>query len=103
MCERHFAGSRNRPSPSSSPFGRCDMSADNPLPWILGGGAAAVAVFFWQRGREADKLTDRDKASGSSTHAEHTGSAPDKGAAPGSAGSTSHPEPLPGRWVWPVG
>jgi murein DD-endopeptidase MepM/ murein hydrolase activator NlpD len=79
------------------------MPADNPLPWILGGGAAAVAVYFWQRGREAEKPTDRDKASRSSTSPTPTGSAAEKGAAPSSGGSTNRPEPLPGRWVWPVG
>jgi murein DD-endopeptidase MepM/ murein hydrolase activator NlpD len=79
------------------------MSADNPLPWILGGGAAAVAAYFWQRGREADKPTDRNKGSGSSTSPTPTGGVADKGAPPSSGGSTSRPEPLPGRWVWPVG
>ena len=79
------------------------MPADNPLPWILGGGAAAVAVYFWQRGREADKPTDHNKSSGSSTPPAPDNSAPDKGATPSSDGSTSRSEPLPGRWVWPVG
>ena len=79
------------------------MAADNPLPWILGGGAAAVAVYFWQRGRDAERATDRDPASASATPPATTGNAPDKGATPSSAGSTSRPEPLPGRWVWPVG
>ena len=33
------------------------MPADNSLPWILGGGAAAIAVYYWQRGRGADPAT----------------------------------------------
>lgn len=78
------------------------MPDNDALPWILGGGAAAVAVYFWQRGRSADQATDRDKA-GSSTPPEHGGNAPAKGATPSSGGSTDRPEPLPGRWVWPVG
>jgi murein DD-endopeptidase MepM/ murein hydrolase activator NlpD len=43
------------------------------LPWLLGGGAAAVALYYWTR-RKQDGVT-----------------APRNGA------------PLPGHWVWPVG
>lgn len=43
------------------------------LPWLLGGGAAAVALYYWTR---------RDRAESDK---------PGKDA------------PLPGRWVWPVG
>src|SRR3954462_9247393 len=43
------------------------------LPWLLGGGAAAVALYYW-------------------THRKQD-------AAPASRNSA----PLPGRWVWPIG
>ena len=79
------------------------MRADNPIPWILGGSAAAAAVYYWQRGRDADKATDRDKTSSRSTLPEQSGGAAGKAAATTSGGSTGRPEPLLGRWVWPVG
>lgn len=43
------------------------------LPWLLGGSAAAVALYYWSR-------RDRDESANPSKDA-----------------------PLPGRWVWPVG
>lgn len=46
------------------------------LPWILGGGAVATAVYYWIR-RESD--------------------VPDK------PSELDKDAPLPGRWVWPVG
>jgi murein DD-endopeptidase MepM/ murein hydrolase activator NlpD len=79
------------------------MPTDNPLPWILGGSAAAVAVYFWQRGRDSDKVSDRDHAHGAAPPADHTSAASGKGTAPSSGGGTDRPAPLPGRWVWPVG
>ena len=75
------------------------MPSDNALPWILGGGAAAAAVYFWQRGRGAD----HDTPKGSSTAPAHGSSGASPGA-PASSGQGAPPsEPLPGRWVWPVG
>jgi len=77
------------------------MPSDNALPWILGGGAAAVGVYFWQRGRDSTKTrADHDAAPGPSTH---TGSASTRDATPKTTPSTQPAEPLPGRWVWPVG
>lgn len=78
------------------------MSSDNALPWILGGGAAAVAVYFWQRGRGADKATEHDSPKGALPPA-HSGNATDEGATASSGASTAPPAPLPGRWLWPVG
>jgi murein DD-endopeptidase MepM/ murein hydrolase activator NlpD len=43
------------------------------LPWLLGGGAAAVALYYWTRRKQDGAPTSRNGA------------------------------PLPGRWVWPVG
>lgn len=77
------------------------MPDNNALPWILGSGAAAVAVYLWQRGRDPN-ATDRDKAS-LSTPPDRAGDAPGKGATSSSGESADHSEPLPGRWVWPVG
>ena len=79
------------------------MSNDNPLPWILGGGAAAVAVYFWQRGRKSDKPSDHDHPHNASPPADSTGNAPGTGTAPSSGDPAGRPAPLPGRWVWPVG
>jgi murein DD-endopeptidase MepM/ murein hydrolase activator NlpD len=70
------------------------------LPWILSGGAAAIAAYYWQRGRDGGKSADRDATSGSSTH---TGSASGHGPPPQPTSSAQAAEPLPGRWVWPVG
>jgi hypothetical protein len=52
------------------------------LPWILGGGAGGIAAYYWYRGRGAVPSTNVTSN-------------------PTSEGSRS--EPLPGRWVWPVG
>ncbi len=79
------------------------MPADNTLPWILGGGAAAVAVYFWQRGRDSDKASDHEHPASSFPPGEHTGEAPGTSATPSSGGSVDRPAPLPGRWVWPLG
>ena len=43
------------------------------LPWLLGGGAAAVVLYYWTQ-RDRDNSDPRDQN-----------------------------DPLPGRWVWPVG
>jgi murein DD-endopeptidase MepM/ murein hydrolase activator NlpD len=78
------------------------MPADDALPWILGGGAAATAIYFWQRGRKSDPS--------SSSSSDHRGAGAPTPPAPtsskgtgSSSGSGKRPEPLPGRWVWPVG
>jgi murein DD-endopeptidase MepM/ murein hydrolase activator NlpD len=77
------------------------MPSDNALPWILGGGAAAVAVYYWQRGRDSGKpRADHDAESAPPTH---TGGASDKGTPAKPTPSPQPAEPLPGRWVWPVG
>jgi murein DD-endopeptidase MepM/ murein hydrolase activator NlpD len=73
------------------------------LPWILGGGAAAVAAYYWQRDRDASSRTRTNGDTGSSPFPERIGDAPSKGAASSSGPADTHPEPLPGRWVWPVG
>ena len=75
------------------------MPSDNALPWILGGGAAAVAVYFWQRGRGAE----HDSSKGSSTAPAHGGTGATPAAAASSGQSALPSGPLPGRWVWPVG
>jgi murein DD-endopeptidase MepM/ murein hydrolase activator NlpD len=74
------------------------MAAGNALPWILGGGAAAAAIYFWRRGRKTSDH-DRPDASASSTPASPASS---KGGR-SSGDASQRPEPLPGRWVWPVG
>ena len=43
------------------------------LPWLVGGGAAAVALYYWTRRKQDGAPASRNGA------------------------------PLPGRWVWPVG
>lgn len=75
------------------------MPANDAFPWILGGGAAAAAIYFWQRGRKSGAESDHD-STGASTPPGKAGAASSK-----DAGSSSGkpPEPLPGRWVWPVG
>jgi murein DD-endopeptidase MepM/ murein hydrolase activator NlpD len=73
------------------------------LPWILGGGAAAVAAYYWQRDRGGSSRGRTDGDTGSSSSPERTGDAPSKGAVSSSGTTDTHPEPLPGRWVWPVG
>jgi murein DD-endopeptidase MepM/ murein hydrolase activator NlpD len=74
------------------------MPADNAIPWILGGGAAAAAIYFWQRGRKSGAELDH----GASTPPAKVGPTSSKDAA-SSSGKSKPPEPLPGRWVWPVG
>ncbi len=77
------------------------MPSDNALPWILGGGAAAVAVYYWQRGRDPGKPhADGDAAPDASTP---HGSTSADGATSKPRPSPPPTEPLPGRWVWPVG
>lgn len=63
------------------------------LPWILGGGVGAIAAYYWYRGRDASEVR-----AGSPT-----GAASSTDATPSSLTAGSRPEPLPGRWVWPVG
>lgn len=63
------------------------------LPWILGGGAGAIAAYYWHRGRDASR-TRTDSG---------TDAAASSGARSSSVTTGSRPEPLPGRWVWPVG
>jgi len=63
------------------------------LPWILGGGAGAFVAYHLYRGRDASRMpADSRNRAASSTDA-----------ASSPASGTSRPEPLPGRWVWPVG
>src|ERR1044071_9604883 len=52
------------------------------LPWILGGGAGGIAAYYWYRAHATAHSTDDTSSS---------------------ASAGSRPEPLPGRWVWPVG
>jgi murein DD-endopeptidase MepM/ murein hydrolase activator NlpD len=63
------------------------------LPWILGGGAGALAAYHWYRGRDASRM----RADSRNTEASTTDTTSS------SASDGSRPEPLPGRWVWPVG
>jgi hypothetical protein len=38
------------------------MSANNKLPWIVGGDAAAAALYYWHRERKASHArSDRDE------------------------------------------
>ncbi|HEU4733449.1 MAG TPA: M23 family metallopeptidase, partial [Kofleriaceae bacterium] len=69
------------------------------LPWILGGGAAALVGYYWRRGQDAP--SDRDASSLRSP--EQPGPAQASGGRPSSGASGAKPAPLPGRWVWPVG
>jgi murein DD-endopeptidase MepM/ murein hydrolase activator NlpD len=63
------------------------------LPWILGGGAGALVAYHWYRGRDASRMpADSRNRAASSTDATST-----------SASEGAQPEPLPGRWGWPVG
>ena len=64
------------------------------LPWILGGGAATIAIAWWQRDRPTSQSDPETSPPSNRTP---------EGVAPGSADSHASPEPLPGRWVWPVG
>jgi murein DD-endopeptidase MepM/ murein hydrolase activator NlpD len=75
------------------------MPADDALPWILGGSAAAAALYFWQRGRSK---ADHDCTDASTPPGKSTSAPPSKGAGAGS-GARRPTEPLAGRWVWPVG
>lgn len=77
------------------------MSAKSTLPWILGGGAAAAALYYWQRERTSSKAPSERDDIGPATQPTPPGTTSSKGAA--SSLSASTPEPLPGRWVWPVG
>ena len=77
------------------------MPADDVLPWILGGGAAAAAIYFWQRDRTYGVSSDHH-GTGASTPPSQTGQATSIGAG-SSPGMSKPPESLPGRWVWPVG
>jgi murein DD-endopeptidase MepM/ murein hydrolase activator NlpD len=64
------------------------------FPWILGGGAAALAAYYWRRDRGTpDAGVDGHANAKGSPSPDRAGDAPSKGA----------PERLPGRWVWPVG
>lgn len=78
------------------------MRTDSAIPWILGGGAAVAALYYWQRGQESDASDRDDNRASRSTQA---GAASSKGAGsePSSSANNKQPEPLPGRWVWPVG
>src|SRR4051812_4281430 len=63
------------------------------FPWILGGGAGALVAYHWYRGRDASRVpADSHNSAASSTDVTSS-----------SASEGSRPEPLPGRWVWPVG
>jgi Peptidase family M23 len=63
------------------------------LPWILGGGTAALAAYLWTR-------RDRDASKAPPTNTPIPSTPP---SSPGSTTTPARSEPLPGRWVWPVG
>lgn len=66
------------------------------LPWILGGGgAAAFAAYLWTR-------RDRDTSNAPSQDTQTATRLPPSGP-PSSPTTPARSEPLPGRWVWPVG
>ena len=73
------------------------------LPWLLGGGAvAAVAGYFWHREHrtaQADDLDNEEPTPVERPQPPGNESSP----APRPSGQPARPEPLPGRWVWPVG
>jgi murein DD-endopeptidase MepM/ murein hydrolase activator NlpD len=70
------------------------------LPWIIGGGATALAVYYWtgKRGRPVAGHTDDNSAS-----SEPTDERSKHGPSSSSAGADATPARLPGRWVWPLG
>lgn len=69
------------------------------LPWILGGGAAALAAYYWRRDQDAPD-SDTDVGASSPPGRTHDAS---HGTGASSASDGAIPERLPGRWVWPVG
>src|SRR4051812_43034424 len=73
------------------------------LPWILGGAAASVAAYYWQRDRHASSRARKDGHTGSLPPHQPTGEASSSEAASSSGTIGAQSEPLPGRWVWPVG
>jgi hypothetical protein len=72
------------------------------LPWIIGGGAAALAAYYWRHDRNASP-TSPDDAADSPKLTDRTGNSPAKGTSPENNTTSTQLEPLPGRWVWPVG
>lgn len=68
------------------------------LPWLVGGGAAAFALYYWrERKPSSAQPADGSASSGPTGPASH-GNPADSAAA-----AEQHPAALPGRWVWPVG
>jgi murein DD-endopeptidase MepM/ murein hydrolase activator NlpD len=73
------------------------------FPWIIGGGAAAAAAaYFWTRGR-SDGQRDSEADTGSPSTPDASDRPSTQGAAPAAGTSGTPMEPLPGRWVWPMG
>jgi murein DD-endopeptidase MepM/ murein hydrolase activator NlpD len=71
------------------------------LPWILGGGAGALAAYYWTR---RDRSEPAQRTSGNTSDAPIATHDQVPGRTASSSAATSAPtEPLPGRWVWPVG
>src|SRR5262245_19250729 len=64
------------------------------LPWLLGGGTAALALHYWTRHYRNESDT---RGSDAVPTREGIASRP-----PSSHDTFSHVEPLTGRWVWPV-
>lgn len=62
------------------------------LPWLLGGGVAALAAYYWTR-RDATKAPGKSPAP----------SRPPPPTPSTTPSPAARVEPLPGRWVWPVG
>ena len=79
------------------------MSTDNTLPWVLGGGAVAAAAFYlWPRDRTTNR-SSADRANSGATTTTQPGSTSGNSAGASAGTAVSRSEPLPGRWVWPVG
>jgi murein DD-endopeptidase MepM/ murein hydrolase activator NlpD len=66
------------------------------LPWVLGGGVAALAAYYWTR-RDVTRASDKSPASSAPPPA------PSTRPPPPSTTPRARIDPLPGRWVWPVG
>jgi murein DD-endopeptidase MepM/ murein hydrolase activator NlpD len=69
--------------------------------WMIGGGALAAAAYYWRRDHDSSTLR-ADREPNAPAPLDRTSDAPTKDVAP-KADPRSAQQPLPGRWVWPVG
>src|SRR5581483_6229094 len=73
------------------------------FPWILGGGAAALAAYYWQRDHHGADQPGDDNGQAHAHDSSSQAPADSKPAPAVGPSSSTAAEPLPGRWVWPVG